>query len=403
MAYAPQTTLANAGDAITIPLQANSPAGPDGAAGFTGTNGLINFATAVVSFHGTLNRPGAADVAGLSVYDRVNGKYVNGSIALTDATAFDFYLPNVALYSSVKMVLVSIGSGSIVADGDSTPSSLAPAIFILPPVTIASTPQTISAASTTALAVGPNGTTNPTLVVNTNTASAATGLTVISAAAASGVALNVISSGTNESLTISAKGTGNISLLGTTNPGLKLVGVASAATGLQITPAAAASGLAIAVISSGTNEAATLDTKGTGSLSINGTATGQVYLGRGGLNVTVQAVTLTSLGTNQNSTPTAAQIIGGLLTQTGATGAGTVTLPSGTTLSTAMAVKGLAPVAGDSFMVPFASLTGQQLTITGATGTTVIGTAAIPSGKNAMLFFYNSGSNTWNIYVVVSA
>jgi hypothetical protein len=171
-------------------------------------------------------------------------------------------------------------------------------------------------------------------------------------------------------------------------------------TGGALTLTAGASGGA-----SGTAGAASLDAGaaagGTGATvniaDVNAIAT---YIGRGPVKPPIVAVTLTSLGTNQNSTPTAAQILGGLLTQTGATGAGTVTLPTGTLLSAACA---RTPVAGDSFMVPFASLTGQALTITGATGTTVIGTAAIPSGKNALLFFVNTGVNTWNIYVVVSA
>jgi hypothetical protein len=97
-------------------------------------------------------------------------------------------------------------------------------------LTIGIAAQTITSNSATALAVGPNGTTNPTFSVNANTASAATGLTVIGAAAASGVALNVISSGTNENLTISAKGTGTINLNGATNPGFSVVGAASAAS-----------------------------------------------------------------------------------------------------------------------------------------------------------------------------
>lgn len=68
----------------------------------------------------------------------------------------------------------------------------------------------ITSASANSLAVGLNGSTNPTLKVDSSTASSATGLQVKSAAAAAGVALSVISSGTNESLTINAKGTGTI-------------------------------------------------------------------------------------------------------------------------------------------------------------------------------------------------
>jgi hypothetical protein len=72
--------------------------------------------------------------------------------------------------------------------------------------------QTITAASANALAVGPNGTTNPTFNVNTNTANAATGLDIVGAAAAGGLAVSVLSSGTNEALTIDAKGSGSVKI-----------------------------------------------------------------------------------------------------------------------------------------------------------------------------------------------
>lgn len=67
----------------------------------------------------------------------------------------------------------------------------------------------------TALTAGPNGATNPTLQVDGSTASAATGVKIVGAAAAGGVAASVISSGTNESLTLDAKGSGTITLNGT--------------------------------------------------------------------------------------------------------------------------------------------------------------------------------------------
>ena len=63
-----------------------------------------------------------------------------------------------------------------------------------------------------ALAVGANGSTNPVLKVDASAGSVATGLAVTGAAAASGVALQAISSGANESLTINAKGTGTLTL-----------------------------------------------------------------------------------------------------------------------------------------------------------------------------------------------
>jgi hypothetical protein len=129
--------------------------------------------------------------------------------------------------------------------------------------------------------------------------------------------------------------------------------------------------------------------------------TSQIYISRGGSKVPVTGMTVASLGTTQNSTPTAAQLLNGIVTQTGATGAGTVTLPTGTLLSGAMTQT---PSVGDTFVCLFANLGGgQTLTITGATGSTVKGTAAVGSAKNAWLLFENTGANTWDVYVIVSA
>ena len=81
--------------------------------------------------------------------------------------------------------------------------------------TVGSAAQTITSTSANSLAVGANGTTNPVLNIDASTASVATGLNVKGAAAASGLALSVTSSGTNENLTIDAKGSGTITVAGT--------------------------------------------------------------------------------------------------------------------------------------------------------------------------------------------
>ena len=81
----------------------------------------------------------------------------------------------------------------------------------------------ITSTGAAGLTVGPNGATNPTFQVVCNVSSEATGLKVTGAAAASGLALAVISSGTNENLTLDAKGSGTISL-GSVSTGNVLVG-----------------------------------------------------------------------------------------------------------------------------------------------------------------------------------
>lgn len=185
--------------------------------------------------------------------------------------------------------------------------------------------------------------------------------------------------------------------LGATTPALTVdASAGTSVTGFKVASGAVTGGAALTVTSSGTNEPGTIDSKGAGVLSLNTTATGTVYMTRGGLTGPVIGKTLTAVGTSQSSTPTTAQLLGGLISQTGSTGAGAVTLPTGTAISAAMP---LTPVVGDTFTCRFMNLGGgQTLTITGATGSTVVGTATVGTGTNIDLVFYNSGSNTWNVY-----
>ena len=83
--------------------------------------------------------------------------------------------------------------------------------------------------------------------------------------------VNVIGSSTT-ALTVEKTNTGYYAFQVDTN-------TASAATGIKITAAAAAGGVAIAAISSGTNEALTIDAKGSGAITVGGTSTGDVTVG----------------------------------------------------------------------------------------------------------------------------
>ena len=70
----------------------------------------------------------------------------------------------------------------------------------------------VTSTSSNAWTVGANGSTNPVLQVDANTGSVATGLKITGSAAASRLLLAVISSGTNEGLSIDSKGSGTIRL-----------------------------------------------------------------------------------------------------------------------------------------------------------------------------------------------
>lgn len=72
--------------------------------------------------------------------------------------------------------------------------------------------QVIESNAAAAFAVGPNGNTNPVFRVVGNISSAATGISVTGRAAAAGVDITVLSSGTNENLVVNAKGSGTITL-----------------------------------------------------------------------------------------------------------------------------------------------------------------------------------------------
>ena len=74
----------------------------------------------------------------------------------------------------------------------------------------------VKSAEALAFAVGPNGLTTPLFQVDASTASAVAGVKLTGAATGGTVALAVIDSGSNASLSLAAKGTGTISLLSMT-------------------------------------------------------------------------------------------------------------------------------------------------------------------------------------------
>lgn len=99
----------------------------------------------------------------------------------------------------------------------------------------ASNTHTITSTSANALAVGPNGATNPTLNVACSTASAANGVSITSTAAGGNVTIATTSSAGNEGLIISSLGTGNIVLRPTGAGGIYLQ-TSGANTRFSVTP-----------------------------------------------------------------------------------------------------------------------------------------------------------------------
>lgn len=75
-----------------------------------------------------------------------------------------------------------------------------------------SAPVVITSNSAACFEVGPNGSTNPVFRVVCNVASQATGLSVTGNAAGSGTVVNTLSSGSNEALYVLSKGTGPVAI-----------------------------------------------------------------------------------------------------------------------------------------------------------------------------------------------
>lgn len=137
-----------------------------------------------------------------------------GSVTSTIlANSLSLVTPNINVATGTSLALngCSIGSNAFCATGTAAISS-----------TLTSAAHTITSSSANALAVGLNGTTNPALQVDASTASSATGLKIKSAAAAGGLALSVITSGTNENLTIDAAAAGTITIAGTSTGAITL-------------------------------------------------------------------------------------------------------------------------------------------------------------------------------------
>lgn len=108
------------------------------------------------------------------------------------------------------------GSGTISIAGTSTGA------ITLGRATGISGAATVTSTSASSLAVGANGATNPAFQVDSSTASQVAGLKITGATSAGTVAAAVVSSGTNTSLSIDAKGSGTITVGGTSTGAITL-------------------------------------------------------------------------------------------------------------------------------------------------------------------------------------
>lgn len=98
----------------------------------------------------------------------------------------------------------------------------------------------------------------------------------------------------------------------------------SAKTGLKVTAKAAAGGLTLAVISSGTNESLAIDAKGSGTVALNATGTGAVVVGS---SLSIKAAT-EAIGAGSMNIKTLREVV----TMAGATCVTTFNIPAGSLL-----------------------------------------------------------------------
>jgi hypothetical protein len=292
--------------------------------------------------------------------------------------------------SNGNLTIDAQGSGTITLGGTSTGAlTLTRATTF----TNGTTALIATATSTTALAVGRQGSTSPAFQVDTTTGgTTVTGLLVTAKATGVGVALAAISSSSQEDLKIDAKGAGGtlylqndsggavyfagsiaqaqcpvnvvsasatsltVGRLGSTTPALQIdASTATSITGIKIKSAASAGGVAFSTIGE-TNVALTIDANGTGTIVLGGSSTG--------------AITLTRATTLSN-----ALTYGGVTLSNAVTGTGNMVLSAAPTLTGTLNTADIVATSAGANALAVGRLgsTTPALQIDASTGTSITG------------------------------
>lgn len=175
----------------------------------TGTGSMV--LSASPTFTGTITAAAANFSGGTINFTAANVGLEIGAVGSANTPFVDFHSSASATDYDVR--LISSGGTASVGAGTLTVNAAALAVAAA---------ETVTSASATALTVGRQGATNPALQVDASTATSLTGVLVKSANAAAGVAMSAISSGTNENFTLDAKGSGTITLGGTSTGNIVL-------------------------------------------------------------------------------------------------------------------------------------------------------------------------------------
>lgn len=313
---------------------------------------------------------------GTNYFDLSSIRMDNGSAFTGSISAANFsILTNIGGWQYYRINPSAVTTGTFVAVVDEG-TNFAPPPGITP-ISIASVGTTVTSTSANSLAVGPAGATNPALNVDSSAGSCATGWNHVGNAAGSGAALAVISSGTNENATIDAKGSGTLTFGGTSTGNIVFSRLVNMALG--VTASAATFPITGQVGSSSVGGAMAL-TGGAGNGAFNGGAI-TVTGGASGAGATGAGGALTFTGgaaASTNGAGGAGSLIGGAGTGTGAGGAVAVTGGAGGAGATGNG--GAAAVTGGA--ATSTNGVGGAITVTGGlgTGTQAGGAVTITSG-----------------------
>lgn len=277
-----------------------------------GTYGTVQFV-----FEGSQDETRFFPIVATSMLDH---SLASGTLSPSDNTTRAWKLVTTGC-AQVRLRITAIASGTVEATSNSFASVGTQTIQSVQTSATSGSTTNITSTSSTAFTVGINGTTAPVFTVDNSTSSAATGIQVKGAAAAAGVAVTVTSSGTNEALTVDAKGSGTITI-GASSTGSVVLGQ----SGSTLTVAGSTGLVTILKGITVSGAACSLNTSSNFNTTINtGTSTGTVGIGNslaGALTIASGAAsTVTVTGANLTistaSSGTLAVTSAGLLTLTG--------------------------------------------------------------------------------------
>ena len=292
----------------------------------------------------------------LSVYS-VSG--TGSTVALTTSPSFTTPSLGVATGTSLALNGCSLGGAFLCVNGNLFAAAIN-----------ASAAMTVTSASGSAFAVGPNGSTNPTFAVDGSAGSSVNGIKITGAGTGGTANISVTDSGSSSSLAINAKGPGTIA-------------IGSVSTGaVTITPATTLSG---ALTYGGVTLSNSVSGTGSMALTAGTTFTGTTTV------ATLAATTITGTSLALNGCSLGA----GDICTTNAANFGSI---HGTSASASALTVGLNGVTNPAFNVDAStSLQAAGLNIKGAVTGGTVAISAIDSGASTNLPINAKGTGTISI------